>query len=187
MAKGKSKKRRQTLTVAERIFLVILTCVVIGIFVMVFLTWLLSNYHYADVFLFPLWYAALGLGVLSGVLFTLIFGSGLESAGKKIGVALMVTFLVFWSVGVSCAHLNHILDFHEPVEYTAVIEDKHYHKSRRTPTRYNFTLTVQGDTFTITVPKSDYDSLEEGDLYVVAYHKGAFNEPYYIAVGGVEE
>lgn len=180
-------KKEKALTAADRIFLLITAAVVIGIFVMVFLTWLLSNYHYTDAFLFPLWYAALGLGVLSGVLFTLIFGSGLESAGKKIGVALLVTFLVFWFVGVSCAHLNHILDFHEPVEYTAVIEDKHYHKSRRVPGRYNFTLTVQGDTFTITVPKRHYDSLEEGDLYRVAYHKGAFNEPYYIAVGGVEK
>ncbi len=120
-------------------------------------------------------------------MFALMFKCKPERIGSKIGTACFIAFIAFLFTGMVFAHLNHILDFHEPVEYTAVIEDKDYHTSRRAPGSHEFTLTVQGDTLTITAPKSHYYSLAEGDLYRVAYHKGAFNEPYYIAVGGVDE
>ena len=67
-----------------------------------------------------------------------------------------------------------------------VIEDKESHHSKHSRS-YEFTVTAQGDTFDIDVPRSHYYTFDEGDLYVIEYREGAFGEPYYIAVGGVTE
>lgn len=175
------KTQKQKLSKIFRAFL-------IGISLFVFLPYNVNRYEYTDAIFFPLWYVALGLGVIVGVLYAILLEDETSGTVKRIGAGLFIAFMMSWFTGAIFAHLNHFLDFSEPVEYTAVIEEKEYHPGRRrSRAQRTFTLNVDGKTLTIHVPSSHYRNLEEGDLYRVAYHKGAFGEPYYIGVGGVDE
>ncbi len=141
----------------------------------------LTKYSFVNGVLFPLWYVALGLGVMAGAFCFLIP----FSIKDKIISFFIAAFLVFFVIGIALTHLNHVFDSGEPVRYTTVIEDKSINFRRKLPDEYEFTVTVNGDTFDINVPYSHYRKYKEGDLYVIEYHEGAFNEPYYVAVGGV--
>ena len=147
-------------------------------------TW--ERYAFADTDLFPLWYVALALGLLCGWLFVAkVMVKGL-SIGKRIGAFLLIAALSFFAAGAVLAHLNHFFDTSQPKQFVVVIEDKEY-RHRKHSSHHKFTVTAQGDTFDIEVPRSHYAYYEVGDSYVIEYREGAFGEPYYIAVGGVSE
>lgn len=104
--------------------------------------------------------------------------------GTVIGLAFIVAFLAFFITMVLVSHLNHIFDFSEPERYTVAIENEDYDIGYgKAPGHHKFIVTINGETFDIEVPVTHYYQFQEGDLYVVEYHKGAFNEPYYIGVG----
>ena len=147
-----------------------------------------DRYRYINTTLFPLWYVALGIGVVLGILcFVLLKKIGLDIK-TCIGTFLIVCFLSFIILGVSFGHLNHALDDNEPIKYEVTIENKHRNSGgRRGITRYKFQVTVEGDTFEIQVPSDHYYDLNKGDVYIIEYHVGAFNEPYYIGVGGIND
>ena len=147
-------------------------------------TW--ERYAFAEIALFPLWYVALALGLLCGWLFVAKLMEKGHSAGKQIGAFLISSALCFFAAGATLAHLNHWFDSSQPKQFVVVIEDKESHFSKYSRS-YEFTVTAQGDTFDIEVPRRHYFHYEEGDLYVVEYREGALGEPYYIAVGGVSE
>ena len=145
-------------------------------------TW--ERYAFAEIGLFPLWYVALALGLLCGWLFVAkLMEKGL-SIGKRIGAFLIISALCFFAAGATLAHLNHWFDRSQPKQFVVVIEDKESRHSKHSR-HHEFTVTAQGDTFDIEVPRSHYDYYEVGDSYVIEYREGAFGEPYYIAVGGV--
>ena len=147
-------------------------------------TW--ERYAFAEIALFPLWYVALALGLLCGWLFVAkLMEKGL-SIGKQIGTFLIISALCFFAAGATLAHLNHWFDSSQPRQFVVVIEDKESHHSKHSRS-YEFTVTAQGDTFDIEVPRSHYASHEVGDHYVIEYREGALGEPYYMAVGGVTE
>ena len=161
------------------VFLLIL---VVGVFSVA--TW--ERYAFAEIALFPLWYVALALGLLCGWLFVAkLMEKGL-SVGKRIGAFLLISALCFFAAGATLAHLNHWFDRSQPKQFVVVIEDKEYRHSKHS-SHHKFTVTAQGDTFDIEVPRSHYAYYEVGDSYVIEYREGAFGEPYYIAVGGVSE
>ena len=161
------------------VFLLIL---VVGVFSVA--TW--ERYAFAEIGLFPLWYVALALGLLCGWLFVAkLMEKGL-SVGKRIGAFLLISALCFFAAGATLAHLNHWFDRSQPKQFVVVIEDKEYRHSKHS-SHHKFTVTAQGDTFDIEVPRSHYAYYEVGDSYVIEYREGAFGEPYYIAVGGVSE
>ena len=161
------------------VFLLIL---VVGVFSVA--TW--ERYAFAEIALFPLWYVALPLGLLCGWLFVAkLMEKGL-SVGKRIGAFLLISALCFFAAGATLAHLNHWFDRSQPKQFVVVIEDKEYRHSKHS-SHHKFTVTAQGDTFDIEVPRSHYAYYEVGDSYVIEYREGAFGEPYYIAVGGVSE
>lgn len=161
------------------VFLLILA---VGVFSVA--TW--ERYAFAEIGLFPLWYVALALGLLCGWLFVAkLMEKGL-SVGKRIGAFLLISALCFFAAGATLAHLNHWFDRSQPKQFVVVIEDKEYRHSKHS-SHHKFTVTAQGDTFDIEVPRSHYAYYEVGDSYVIEYREGAFGEPYYIAVGGVSE
>jgi hypothetical protein len=144
-----------------------------------------QRYAFTETDLFPLWYVALGLGLLCGGLFVgKLMEKGL-SVGKRIGAFLLISAICFFAAGAVLAHLNHLFDASQPKQFVVVIEDKESRHSRRS-SHHEFTVTAQGDTFDIEVPRSHYAFYEVGDPYVIEYREGALGEPYYIAVGGVE-
>lgn len=166
-------------TATVTVFLLIL---VVGVFSVA--TW--DRYAFAEIALFPLWYVALAPGLLCGWLFVAkLMVKGL-SVGKQIGAFLIISALCFFAAGTVLAHLNHFFDTSQPKQFVVVIEDKEY-RHRKHSSHHEFTVTAQGDTFDIEVPRSHYDYYEVGDSYVIEYREGAFGEPYYMAVGGVSE
>ena len=147
-------------------------------------TW--ERYAFAEIYLFPLWYVALALGLLCGWLFVAkLMEKGL-SVGKRIGTFLIISALCFFAAGATLAHLNHWFDSSQPRQFVVVIEDKESHRSKHSRS-YEFTVTAQGDTFDIEVPGKHYKAFDVGDHYVIEYREGALGEPYYMAVGGVFE
>ncbi len=186
MAKRRSKKEKER---AKRIA----TIISLGaIFFLILFVWLLTSarrYNFVGVVFFPLWYVALGLGVIAAIVAVWIFHKKMLPDAKKekkvdIGLGLIVILFVFMITGILFAHLNHIFDQNEPERYVVVIEDKAYNSGgRKSPGYYEFRVTIDGETEDITVPRRHAYQFQEGDLYVVEYRKGAFNEPYYIGVG----
>ena len=143
------------------------------------------RYSFVDGILFPLWYVALGLGVIVGVALDVALIKKVGNIKLRIAVFLIFTFVAFMVFGFALGHINHIFDSSETVRYYVEIEDKDIDLNRRAPDTYDFEVTVNGDTFDIQVPLSDYYSHDVGDSYVIEYHEGALGEPYYIAVGPV--
>ena len=146
-----------------------------------------ERYEYVRGVLFPLWYVALGIGIVGGAIFTVMLLRKHFDIWARMGGFALVAVVLFFCIGVAFSHLNHFLDSSEPKQYVAVIEKKDKTHHSKSPDDYEFKLTVYGDSFYIEVPRSHYSRLNEGDLYVVEYHKGAFNEPYYIAIGEASE
>lgn len=170
LLKPTDKKEKAT-TIGFVVFLIVLVILFIP----------LRTYHFMDTFLFPLWPATLGFGVLIGTLMTYLLKA--SERWNNVKIFFIMTFLGVFFAGSMIAHLNHYLDPHEPVSYTVVIEDKDYSKRRKGMSKYEFTVTIDGKTFDIDVPGEHYRSCQTGDLYVIEYHTGAFDEPYYIGVG----
>ena len=162
--------------------MVFLLILVVGVFSVA--TW--ERYAFAEIALFPLWYVALPLGLLCGWLFVAKLMEKGHSAGKQIGAFLISSALCFFAAGATLAHLNHWFDSSQPKQFVVVIEDKEY-RHRKHSSHHKFTVTAQGDTFDIEVPRSHYAYYEVGDSYVIEYREGALGEPYYMAVGGVSE
>ena len=163
---------------------VTVTLLILAVSVFSVATW--ERYAFAEIGLFPLWYVALALGLLCGWLFVAkLMVKGL-SVGKRIGAFLLISALCFFAAGATLAHLNHWFDSSQPKQFVVVIEDKEY-RHRKNSSHHKFTVTAQGDTFDIEVPRSHYAYYEVGDPYVIEYREGALGEPYYMAVGGVTE
>lgn len=174
--------RRKTAKSTPGAVTVTVTLLVLAVSVFSVATW--DRYAFAEIALFPLWYVALALGLLCGWLFVAkLMEKGL-SIGKQIGAFLIISALCFFAAGATLAHLNHWFDSSQPRQFVVVIEDKES-RHRKHSSHHEFTVTARGDTFDIEVPRSHYAYYEVGDSYVIEYREGAFGEPYYVAVGGV--
>ena len=190
MAKKKlSKKKREQRKIAAITLIVVLFAIL-----MVWFFISPRRYNFVGVVFFPLWYVALALGVIAAIVFVWVFLKKIpskEKSGRRavIGLSLVVVLIVFLVFGTIFAHLNHIFDQNESERYVVVIEHQHYHvgTGRYSIGNWEFRVTIDGKTQEIDVPRLHAYQFQEGDLYVVEYHKGAFNEPYYIGVGAPTE
>lgn len=187
MAKKKSKKEEKRV---KRILTTALSCAVLFLILFVWLLTSSRRYNFVGGVFFPLWYVALALGVIAAIVFVWIFFKKIpskEKSGRKavIGLSFAVVLIVFLVFGTIFAHLNHIFDQNESERYVVIIEHQHYHggTGRYSIGNWEFRVTIDGKTQEIDVPRLHAYQFQEGDLYVVEYHKGAFNEPYYIGVG----
>ena len=181
MAKGNSKSKKRTAKV--RFWLpTVVVFMILSILIFVHTS---ERYAFVHSILFPLWYVALAIGILCGALFCLKCTRKDIHFAAVLGGFLIITFLVFFLSGILLSHLNHVFDMSNGQRYEAVIEDEVFKTGgKHSLGWYKFKITVNGENFWIEVPPRDYYSLDEGDTYVVEYHKGAFGEPYYIGVGG---
>ena len=193
MAKKKLSKAKQKAR-EKKIITIIVFCLFgfLALFVWFLTSW--RRYDFVEVVFFPLWYVALGLGVIPAIFCVWwSFKKGLlgnkRGRGLPIGTTIIafigILFLSFFIFGITFAHLNHIFDPHEPERYVVAIEDEGYYSGtgRHRIGKWKFKVTINGEKETIVVPRLHAYQFREGDLYVVEYHKGAFNEPYYIGVG----
>ncbi len=57
---------------------------------------------------------------------------------------------------------------------------------RKNPTTYQFSVTVEGKTFEIDVPRSHYDYYEVGDTYYIYRYDGALGQPFYLSYAYVD-
>lgn len=143
----------------------------------------LDRYTFVNVNFFPLWYVALALGAVDGLLFVINLVGKELGIWKRILVFAVMTAITCLGFGSLFAHLNHWFDTSEPIRYEVVIEDRDRINRRKSLDRYEFTFTLNGETFDVDVPWSDYRNYKEGDTYVVEYHEGAFGEPYFMSIG----
>ena len=187
MAEKKSKKEEKRV---KRILTTTLSCAVLFLILFVWLLTSSRRYNFVGVVFFPLWYVALGLGVIAAIIFVWVFLKKIPSKEKRgrkavIGLSFAVVLIVFLFFGTIFAHLNHIFDQNESERYVVIIENQHYRHGtgRYRIGNWEFRVTIDGKTQEIDVPSLHAYQFQEGDLYVVEYHKGAFNEPYYIGVG----
>lgn len=181
MAKGNSKSKKRTAKARSWLSTVVLF-MILSILILVNTS---ERYAFVHDIFFPLWYVALGVGVLLGGIFCIKCTRKDLHFAAVLGVFFIMSFLSFFLCGAVLNHLNHAFDTGEVQRYECVIEEELYESgSKYSLGGYKFKITVNGESFWIEVPSHDYYSLDEGDTYVVEYHKGAFGEPYYIGVGG---
>jgi hypothetical protein len=134
--------------------------------------------------IFALWPVALGVALISGALITAILVFEKYKVLKYIGSFCFITLLAFITITFIISDLNYALDRSEPERYVAVIENKNISGyGRRVAKSYEFTVTVNGETFDVEVPRSASREYEEGDYCVIHYYKGAFDKPYYVYAG----
>ncbi len=185
MAKKKLSKKKQEERKIKKISTVIIICLLL-FFYLILKT---RQYNFIHGLSLPLWYVALGLSTIAAASAVWLFHKKLPDNAPKdrkadIGVVLFALVFVFVITQTLLTHMNHIFDPHEPERYVVVIEDEDYDRGgRKSPGWYEFRVTINGETENITVSRLHVLQFQEGDLYVVEYHKGAFNEPYYIGVG----
>ena len=187
MEKKKSSKSEE-----RKIIKIVSTILICCVLFVIFFRWFITSdrkYNFVSDVLFPLWYVALGISVIGAIIFIWFSLKKISSGDKNekesvIWMTSIMALLVFMMLGTLFAHLNHIFDPNEPDRYVVVIEDVRYNSGGiQSPGYYKFRVTINGEIENITVPKRHIHQFHEGDLYVVEYHKGAFNEPYYIGVG----
>lgn len=107
-----------------------------------------------------------------------------STVGGRIGWFFSNALIGFIFVFTIFTHINFGFDFDPPKEYAVTIENVDLDlNGRKNPTTYQFTVTVEGATFEIDVPKGHYEYYEVGDTYRVYRYAGAFGKPFYIAEG----
>lgn len=122
---------------------------------------------------------------LSAVLSVILLAKVLpmiKGIGVKIVAFLLSVFFLSLMTSLLSMTANYALDFHEPVSYDVVIEEKKYERGgRKTPGHYEFGVVVNGEEIEVKIPVSHYNAYEVGDTYTIYYYQGAFGVPFYIA------
>ena len=138
-----------------------------------------SHYTYTSGAFMPFWRISLVIGIITGILYGISHRDRVNSTHWIF--MFLVSLIVFFVVNIYTSHLNYILDTNEPERRIAVIEDKEHNRHRKSADSYEFQLTLDGETFDLDVPFSEYNKYEVGDTYVFTEYQGAFNEPFFIA------
>lgn len=121
------------------------------------------------------------VGIVTGIAYALWKRKSMKP-WKLAGRSVLVAFGALVVSIILVLHANYAFDFNEPTEYAVEIEDKDHHfRSRHKYTTRMFTVTVEGKTFDIHVPKSHYEYYEIGDTYYVYRYNGALGQPFYLS------
>lgn len=162
----------------------------VGIFAIINLIGLSSDYHFINGS--PFWIISIVFGlIISGVVIYKVFGKhNYKNDTNKNTGGMVVLFLVvalFACVGIRSVivNLNCVLDTKAPEKCEAVIKDKRQINRRKGTDSYEFKISVDGDTFYLDVPYSDFHKYDSGDIYRFTKYQGALDQSFYIA--GTEE
>lgn len=129
----------------------------------------------------PFWEISLVLGVALAVFVMMKWCRKGTKAGGRIGGILAFSFLFFCLIMILICHANFLLDFHEPTEQVARIEEKDTDYNRNGPDTYKFKVVTGGESFYLEVSLLEYEQYEVGDTYTFRQYEGAFGTPFYIA------
>ena len=144
-----------------------------------------NTYGYGKNTYVPFWQVslvvALMFGLLQAVLAEQTEQDVKKNITKKLSVFLIYGLLSFFVVSAGVQNLNYALDVSEPTRYSAVIEAKRSHHSRKGRDYRYFRFTVNGETIELDVPASTYRTYNVGDTYNITQYQGAFGVPYYMA------
>ena len=138
------------------------------------------SYSFPDHEFLPFWYISLPLGIVIGIFF-LIWIWGKAKVWQLILSFIIIAALAFFVIEAYLCHFNYILDFNEPTELQAIIEEKDRDHNRKGPDDYEFKLTVDGDSFWLEVDSIEYDDYEIGDVYKFRQYSGAFGVRFYVS------
>lgn len=134
----------------------------------------------------PFWLLSLVIGVMiSAVFLALIVRKSKEMKQMPkhpilayTGLFLVFVFVFFLMVHGFLAHCNYALGSAEGTSETTKILEKDSRHTRKSGTRYYFTVEVEGKELDMEVDASEYYRYEEGDRYTVVRYDGAFDEPF---------
>ena len=144
-----------------------------------------NTYGYGKNAYIPFWQVslviALVFGLLQAVLAEQTEQDVKKNITKKLSVFLIYGLLSFFVVSAGVQNLNYALDVSEPTRYSAVIEAKRSHHSRKGRDYRYFRFTVNGETIDLDVPASTYRTYNVGDTYNITRYQGAFGVPYYVS------
>jgi hypothetical protein len=138
------------------------------------------SYSFPDYEFLPFWYISLSVGIVIGIFF-LIWIWGKAKVWKLILSFIIIAALAFFVIEAYLCHFNDILDFNEPTELQAIIEEKDRDNNTKRPDDYKFKLTVDGESFWLEVDATEYDDYEIGDVYEFRQYSGAFGVRFYIS------
>jgi hypothetical protein len=138
------------------------------------------SYSFPDHEFLPFWYISLPLGIVIGIFF-LIWIWGKAKVWQLILSFIIIAALAFFVIEAYLCHFNYILDFNEPTELQAIIEEKDHDHNRKGPDDYEFKLTVDGESFWLDVDVIEYEDYEIGDVYEFRQHSGAFGVRFYVS------
>jgi hypothetical protein len=138
------------------------------------------SYSFPDYEFPPFWYISLSVGIVIGIFF-LIWIWGKAKVWKLILSFIIIAALAFFVIEAYLCHFNYILDFNEPTELQAIIEEKDHDHNRKGPDDYEFKLTVDGESFWLDVDVIEYEDHEIGDIYKFRQYSGAFGVRFYVS------
>lgn len=138
------------------------------------------SYSFPDYEFLPFWYISLPLGIVIGIFFLRWIRENTKM-WQLILSFIIIAALAFFVVEAYICHFNYILDFNEPTEMQAIIEEKDRDHNRKGPDDYKFKLTVDGESFWLEVYPGEYDAYEVGDVYEFRQYSGAFGVRFYIS------
>ena len=129
----------------------------------------------------PFWEVSLALGLAVGIFVTVKWVWKGTGWGGRIGSIALCTFIAYFLIWLPLCHLNYLLDFQQPTEIHAVIEEKDITRHSKGLDSYEFEMTVNGEFVALEVDWLEYQRYEVGDTYTFYEYKGAFGKPFYIA------
>ena len=138
------------------------------------------SYSFPDHEFLPFWYISIPLGIVIGI-FVLICIWDKEKVWQLILSFIIIAALAFFVIEAYICHFNYILDFNEPTELQAIIEEKDHDHNTKSPDNYEFKLTVDGESFWLEVDSIEYGDYEIGDVYKFRQHSGAFGVRFYVS------
>ena len=138
------------------------------------------SYSFPDHEFLPFWYISLPLGIVVGIFF-LKWIWGKAKVWQLILSFIIIAALAFFVIEAYLCHFNYILDFNEPTELQAIIEEKDHDHNPKGPDDYEFKLTVDGESFWLEVDVIEYEDYEIGDVYEFKQHSGAFGVRFYVS------
>ncbi len=139
----------------------------------------INSYTYNTSF-FPFWVIPAILGIVAGVLMFIY-----SVKGSKLFLRTFVSFIIGVLAAFICCgyimNLNYAFDASEPEVCMAVIEDKNRRSGTKSPTVYEFDITIDGEKCNLYVTSGEYNYYDVGDTVIFYKYKGAFRKPFYIS------
>ena len=138
------------------------------------------SYSFPEHEFLPFWYISLPVGIVIGITFLRWIRENTKM-WQLILSFVVIAALAFFVIEAYLCHFNYILDFNEPTELQAIIEEKDHDNNRKSPDDYEFKLTVDGESFWLDVDVIEYEDYEIGDVYEFRQYSGAFGVRFYVS------